>query len=52
MDTYKATWYDMEEIKLVETIQATDEHDASTKLYTKYGGKNTPAPCLLVEKVS
>jgi len=50
MHDFKGTWYDMNEIKLIEHIQAKDQQDAMSKLYIKYGGKNTPGPCLLVEK--
>jgi hypothetical protein len=50
MYRFKITWYDINEIKLVEYIDAVDEHDARNKSYMKYGGKNTPGPCILVEK--
>lgn len=53
MKKYRATWYDMNEIILVEPelISADNHTDAVNKAYIKYGGRNTPGPCLLVEEV-
>lgn len=53
MKKYRASWYDMEEIKFIEPdlIIAEDEKDATNKAYIKYGGRNTPAPLLLLEEV-
>lgn len=50
MKQYKITWYNMYEIVLVEYISALNKDDAMNKSYIKYGGKNTPGPCILVEE--
>jgi len=50
MKKFKITWYDMEEEKLTEYLYANDVKDATNKAYEKYGGRNTPAPMLLVQE--
>lgn len=51
MKKYKIVWYNMEEEILTEYIYAKNKEDALNKAYEKYGGKNTPAPMLLITEV-
>ena len=49
MRKYVIMWYDIEETKAVDIVEANNEEEARSKAYLKYNGK-PPAPMISIQQ--